>query len=246
MILLRRALAMRRFWYKFPASRGRLLATFQAYRDQGYVGTDCTELGSLRPPPPPGAVGRKAWRPSFRALGPMGLFLVSVHRAAAACECREGRLFVRSARRDDIDLFLDPWQCIGPWICDLAVQARCAYAAERRSDLHGGNEIDVDITLHRQRQAKEPAPTLGLERTVLTGQLLTPAWLSKIGLCEGALCPWCGRPFTEPAHLWFDCTEFQDVREGWAGPSWRHRSVLAKMSREGQVGVALEYILQHP
>ena len=45
----RRAAVLRRYWYKAPGQRDKVLGMMRAYVDCGYVGTDCSALHLLRP-----------------------------------------------------------------------------------------------------------------------------------------------------------------------------------------------------
>ena len=85
-IFTRRCMAFRRMTAKYQNSIRNATDTYQLYKQNGQPGTDDSEetLATLEPAPPPGAAGRKFWKPIVRAKGPIGLLIQDAHLMGAA------------------------------------------------------------------------------------------------------------------------------------------------------------------
>ena len=210
-ILARRGTMLRRMLVKHPEMDHMVRTICGHYTEEQYKGTwhHNTDIAALTPAPPPGMALRHKWKPTQPPLGPIGLLLGSLHRAAA---CMDTNLCIHTHNEPTLDLLNVPWQHTRPALKQLAIRARHAHAATKRTQLNGTTEIDTH-TLEAALSSL-PQEDEAWMRHIVTLGTYTNFKQGEIDEEKDGKCDYCGAEEGTLPHLIWKCPFFHLQRIG--------------------------------
>ena len=207
-ILVIRATAFRRLWYKSPQHKEKTQENLQLYTQLEWKGTQHNDINEHIPAPPSGHP-RGAGAATTRAPGPIGLFLQSLHYCATAIDLET--LTIVSKYHLPIHLFDSPYQFYIQAIESIGTQARFEASINTRKELAAATPVDIHTTTKLFRAIK--GPTRPILLAFHTGALWFGHKLSKFSPTNTGCCPFCGHPAQDIEHVIYYCPHFKGTRE---------------------------------
>jgi hypothetical protein len=208
-ILCRRIMALRRMTARHPEQVSQVRSVWEHYKAQDFCGIFRGEsaLQKLAPAPPPGAKGRKHWKPKGGAKGPIGLLLISLHMAAA---CLDEEMKICQHLEEPVDVYGCPWQHLKPEVMDIGGRARHRFAASQRRALHGVQELDTHLLQQCSKEwTKEEVDSVNATSNLSTWD---DTQLADIDFKDDNTCFLCGEADGSMAHLIGRCQKLNHIR----------------------------------